>query len=1083
MAKGNFDIEQLKEYFEEQKKNLQELIEDNRRLLESPFDLTSVERLKLLSQEVDESFTNLNDTLKKERKELRSLGLGLGNVFKNVDNIIPDLEKIEKKIADSADRIEKKREELQQKIEEIKNTTGSTTLLEAERDLLKDELKDMEEVYNKLTSARDKGKKAATEYYQLANQEQKELNRRIVEGTTGIDDFNEKWEQRSKAFKKGTSEIAEGGKKIYESITKTLEPWRKANHEAMAYAKSMGVSEKTANEYLTRTTAWAADNNIGILFEKTTDELIKMQGQYSEVLGRNVRLTGTQLKDMMSMEKFIGMDTTMEIANSLENLGMGMSDAAGFVHKSMSEANKYGIAASKLTKTISENIKMAQNYTFKNGLEGLKSMAKKAIELKTDMSLINSMLETTSTVEGAITTGAKLQVLGGSYALGSDPLSMLYESLSDVEGMFDRVANMAKGKVYYNEQSGNFEMGAMDRYMMKQAATSMGVDPSKMIDMAYRQASLGRIEGQARMNQNIAGDQDMIDLIKNVATWNNGQAVVEVDGKTKNVSELTLGDKDKLAAMSRTDSENLQDMAISLRSMNDILSGEEKEINNEQAKNTNSIGQNLTKMLKNSTEGLDKFAKVLAWLKSILGLLGVGSGILLATNGTWRTAIGIRNMMGLNSMGNMRGRGGGVRGARGARGAAGAGVSAGIMGNGFTRADFKGGLRQPIITGKNGNTYRDLGGGRIQNVNGGRIITGKVAQSVISTGTKGTGWTNLAKAAGKGMKVGAGVGIAGAALSLGMDAMTGELKKDTGAAVGRAAGGTIGAVLGGAIGGPVGAMIGSFLGDAIVGGIQSWQRKKRGKIREGIANSLAASNPTVAGLFSGDNAMEGNYSKGQLEEIKNALSDNTLDEGELSRSTLRKARANGDIKKMRDAGVNVHVALASGGDIVKNNNFATAIPTGKSKAYLDANKTIVGQSHESGGIHVQDSNINVQGGEKVMSVEAVKKYGVVLNAMNEGANFKIIPIEPIGKLLKVREKHASKVSSMPHNGKFEIAPIDIKISGTIKLDLQGQTVDITNDLLENKTFINNISNYIATNFNKIDNGRYNKTKDKRIGGH
>ena len=49
-----------------------------------------------------------------------------------------------------------------------------------------------------------------------------------------------------------------------------------------------------------------------------------------------------------------------------------------------------------------------------------------------------------------------------------------------LEGLFDRATNMAKGKVFYNEQTGNFEMGAMDRYMMKQAATAMGVDPNKM---------------------------------------------------------------------------------------------------------------------------------------------------------------------------------------------------------------------------------------------------------------------------------------------------------------------------------------------------------------------------------------------------------------------------------------------------------------------------------------------------------------------------------------------------------------------------------------------------------------------------
>ena len=43
-------------------------------------------------------------------------------------------------------------------------------------------------------------------------------------------------------------------------------------------------------------------------------------------------------------------------------------------------------------------------------------------------------------------------------------------------------------------------------------------------------------------------------------------------------------DKDKLEAMQRTDSQNLQEMAISLRSISDMFSGTQKEASNEQAK-------------------------------------------------------------------------------------------------------------------------------------------------------------------------------------------------------------------------------------------------------------------------------------------------------------------------------------------------------------------------------------------------------------------------------------------------------------------------------------------------------------------
>lgn len=1030
MAKKHLTpFEEINEQIVKQQEILDQLGETYSKHLEKIWSQeTSLENLNRLYEEANEKVEKMEEFQRNNQAALNDYN----NALIRAEQISNDLVSVQNDLKSKQEEIAK----LQAAIAtEMAKTTPNLRDIDDWKDKLKDakaelanlrvtqtdltnDLNTEKEIIDVTLEYREKEKEAI----EASDKAQQAFNKRQEEGQTILDDFLEARERGTKALRKGAKEVSSGLKDMAESAKKALEPWQKANHEAMLYARSMGMSQKTADAYLNRTLSWASKNEIGILFNKTTDELIKMQGQYSEIVGRNVQLTGTQLKDMMAMEKFIDTDTTMQMANNLENFGMGMSDTADFVHKTMSEANKYGIAASKLTKTVNENIKMAQNYTFKNGLEGLRSMAKKAIELKTDISLINSMLENTSTVEGAITTGAKLQVLGGSYALGSDPLSMMYESLNDVEGMFDRVTDMAKGKVYYNEQTGNFEMGAMDRYMMKQAATAMGVDPSKMIDVAYRQASLGRIEGQARMNQNIAGDQDMIDLIKNVATWNNGQAVVDINGKEKKVSELTSDDKAALEVMSKTDSQTLQDMAISLRSQNEKLEGIQKESLNDQAEMIKGIAEKFDDLL-DKTSLMSKLASIMAMSKLTIAGFQMIAGGFTTVNGLLRMAIGAGNF--LNGGRPMMGKGGA----------------------------------------------------------GGRMMPKGSKMSRLARIGKSHGWKGVGRAVGalgKGAVGGAlGAGLLGGAISLGTDIATGEFKKDVGGSVGRAAGTTIGGAIGMFLGGPIGAMIGGVLGSAVVGGIQKWQKKNRGKIRDEIANSLAASNPAMAGLFSGENALQGNYNKRQLNKIKDALSDGKITEGELSGAILRKARANGDLVKMRDSGVNVQVALAGGGDIIENNGYTTAIPTGKSKAFLNSKNTIVGQSHKSGGISVQDSNINVQGGEKVMTVEAVKKYGVVLNAMNEGTNFKIIPLEPMGKISKVSSKHNSEGAYMPHNTMFEIKPLDINLSGTIKLDLNGHQVDITKDLLSNNTFISKLSDAIALNFNTFENSRQNKNKNKR----
>ena len=1022
---GTDNFEYLKRLIEEQTKNLNKLIAENERLRSTPFDMTSIERIKLLSSEVDEANKKLNDTLKEQRKNIKGLHVRLGNVFKDPSKIIEDTEKIEKKI----------------------------------QSLLKNGKKDEAE---KLKNYLDEVTSSASEYYRLANIEQEALNKRIVEGTTALDDFGEDFEQRTRALRKGFGEISNGVSGIYGSIVKTLEPWSKANEEAMKFARTMGMSQKTADAYLKNSVSWASENNIGLLFNKTTDELIQMQNKFSETLGRNVQLTGEQKKDMLAMEKFLGEDGMVDIANNLENFGLVLSDSAEFIKETMDEATKSGIAASKLTKTIRENIKMAQNYTFKNGLEGLSSMAKKAIELKTDLSLINGFLDKTSTVEGAITTGANLQVLGGNYAMASNPLSMMYESLNDMEGLFDRAVNMAKGKVFYNNKTGNFEMGAMDRYLMKQAATVMGVDPTKMIDVAFRQASLGKIEQQAKENSNISNDKDMIELIKNVATWNNGEAVVRIDGKDKKVSDLTSEDKAKLEQSQKTDSQNLQEMAISLRSINDVLSGTTKEINNEQADMLKGIGEGITNLLKDSTS----FLNVVAQIGSVLNILSGAKGI---AAGVWMTAIGVARLGGgFRNIFTGRGLNGAV-GNTNTRNVASRGFGSRIFGNRFKHAE------ETIVSQKStGKKFIERGGKYYDYSTGKEVTNGRTLNSMKNANFVGKRFNKkiLAKAIGKSAGLGA---AAGGLISIGSDVISGEFKKDRGGSIGRAVGTSIGAAIGG-IAGPVGAMIGGFVGSVVTGSIQDAQKRHRNKFRKEIADNLYASMPQLASLFDGENAIQGNYSKKQLKKIQNALSDGTLDEDELSGSLIKKLKANDDLKRIQNAGMKLNVEMANGGVLSNNNTYSNSI-SHLYKNYANGGK-LEGNSHANGGMPILGSNIVVEGGEYVVNKEATKLNLPLLDKINSG-DYKIKAIEPLGKQMKVNENRNFSGSSIQNSSNIDIKPISINLSGTIKLDTGNKQFDISDDIINNPMLIKKLTEMINKQINILDNGSYNKNSFKQ----
>ena len=1033
-----YNLDKLISAIEKQNEQLGKLMQTNERLHNTPFDMTSIERIKMLSEEVAELGKKFDDSLSEANKHFSGL-------FKDKSKIIDDLSEATKRLRDNLQKVQDEQNKLDkalQKISEheekfgkdINNMTASQAKyykkLKDARDRYRKQLKNEKEAYEENKDALTDLRNASSEYYRKANEEQEKLNKRIVEGTHAMDDAAEKWEQRTKAIRKGAGEVSKGVSQIYQSVTKTLEPWAKANQEAMNYARSMGMSQKTADAYLSKTVSWAAKNDIGLLFNKSTAELIKMQGKYSEVLGRNVQLTSEQKKDMLAMEKFLGEDGMMDIANNLENFGLGMSDSADFIHEQLSEAQKSGIAASKLTKTIRENIKMAQNYSFKNGLEGLASMAKKAVELKTDMSLVNGFIEKTSTVEGAITTGANLQVLGGSYAMGSDPLSMLYDSLHNVEGVFDRAVSMVSGKAFYNNTTGRFELGDMDRYMARLAATHMSIDPTKLIDVALRTASLDKIKEAAMANSNIANDEDLLNLVTNLATYNKGRAVINIDGEDVDVKEgIGKEHKAKLEAMQRTDTQNLQEIAVMLRSWDEIIGGEQKEISNEQANATQGIANTLYGILQNNGKLLDVTAKIGAWINIIGGTAGIFGGV-------WTTAAGVLRMgKGLGNLGRGLGRSSTTS------------VSGGKPILNTKSGIFRGG-REVIHTGKTGGQYRALGGDKYQN-----IQTGTISGSVkpIASTTRFTG-AALGQSALKGLKVGGAGALIGAGLSLGTDIATGEFKRDTGASVGRAAGAAVGSIIGGLFG-PWGAMIGGVLGSAVTTSIQNAQKENRDKLRKEISAKLSESMPAVAQLFDGENALVGNYNKRQLNAIAKALEDGKIDENDdLNYWTLRKLRANNDLVKMQEQGVNVMIPMAKGG-------------------YLD------GKRHSEGGMPILGSNISVEGGEFVVNREATQTFRPILEQMNNG-QLNVTAKEPLGNQMKVYHR-GSNVETLPHNSKINIEPISINLSGTIKLDSGNKQVDISNEILNNPVLITKLTEMINKQLNIFDNSAYNKGRFKQ----
>ncbi len=370
------------------------------------------------------------------------------------------------------------------------------------------------------------------------------------------------------------NDIVKGLKDMYGVLRDFNEPWAQASKAASQYAKSVGLAKKGMDALRKSTIDNMVKSHIGINYNVSTDELLKLQENYTKAVGRNVRLSNADQENMAAMRAIIGEGKTTEFATQFENFGLSMSSTAEHMGKMFADASKAGISFEKYSDNVKQNISIAQNYTFKDGLKGLESMAKKATAIKMDMQMVANLAQKVSTVEGAIDVGAKLQVLGGPFAQAADPLGMLNEGLNDIEGLQDRVTRMIGQLGSFDKSTGEVKVSAFNKRRVAAAAEAMGMDYGKLMESVNANARRGEVEKQLSASASASKlDDNMKELIKNNAEFKNGKAGVSINGEWKSIDELGNGDYEALVAETQDQAADVKDIAKNLRSLVDKRQG------------------------------------------------------------------------------------------------------------------------------------------------------------------------------------------------------------------------------------------------------------------------------------------------------------------------------------------------------------------------------------------------------------------------------------------------------------------------------------------------------------------------------
>lgn len=838
------------------------------------------------------------------------------------------------------------------------------------------------------------------------------------------------------------NDIVKGLKDMYGVLRDFNEPWAQASKAASQYAKSVGLAKKGMDALRKSTIDNMVKNHIGINYNVSTDELLKLQENYTKAVGRNVRLSNADQENMAAMRAIIGEGKTTEFATQFENFGLSMSSTAEHMGKMFADASKAGISFEKYSDNVKQNISIAQNYTFKDGLKGLESMAKKATAIKMDMQMVANLAQKVSTVEGAIDVGAKLQVLGGPFAQAADPLGMLNEGLNDIEGLQDRVTRMIGQLGSFDKSTGEVKVSAFNKRRVAAAAEAMGMDYGKLMESVNANARRGEVEKQLSASASASKlDDNMKELIKNNAEFKNGKAGVSINGEWKSIDELGNGDYEALVAETQDQAADVKDIAKNLRSLVDKRQGviKQRDANQAQLSEKLKIGELEGKLIdvigqsnfllktwitialaNNIINGIRGLAQIVDGAKDIFNfgksIFSRGKNLFRKGGKTasnvirrkglggltrgWQNIVG-RTMqpsanMATNAASNVASRaatGTATRTAANAatRGAANAGAkaSANVMGRGISRAGTRGAIK---FLGK-----------------GGVKMIGKAAVPLA--------------------------GVVGGAFTA-FDEFGKENNHSTGRKVGATVGSTIGGIAGAAalswipvIGPIIGGAVGSWLGKTIGSGFANDKRRAKFKDKYGLGESLKS-----------------DYSVKEIKEINKARVT-----GKISKKLMDKLADRGDTEMFKQI---IEVQKANKKENAENN--------GARKGRISKN---IRTAYFNIGTSYFEGELFKKGSEKSISISR----GFRENGKSGGWE-------------AVKERSSSNssnnaVTETQNSGKKDF---NVNINGTLKLTSDnGQSVDIIGELRKNPQLLRSLADMISKEISTIDKGTYVSQKTGR----
>lgn len=435
----------------------------------------------------------------------------------------------------------------------------------------------------------------------------------IEQQEKAIEQFNEKMEKTVDILSNVVNNAREFTKAI-EDIQKKTDESSKKMYNMLGQIGNVNNFEKYVFEQL-KDLSFTSSDGTKTYLDANSEDWAKMQQGYVDSSGRNVMMNRNGLVDTLLLGKVLGGDNDLAAAllGDMHYFNQTIENSRDLIYDMFQQANKAGISNRKFAKDLQSNLKLAQKYTFKGGIESLMKMSIWAQKVRFNMESMQNIVDNIQDggLENLITQSARLQVLGGRFAMGADPMAMFWESYNDPEALIKRFTDMTKGMGRFDKNTGQMVLNQNDAMLLKEYAKAANIDYTEARQQIEQRIKNEQINRSLKTNKY---NDEQLAMLYSKAQYdtNTGTWKVNLTRGAEDINNLTDTDFKELVPVE----ERIEDYVKNIWTW---LSGEEgakNKMQNSVAGDTwENTRENIQERIKNNLEFADVNANT---LKSIV---------------------------------------------------------------------------------------------------------------------------------------------------------------------------------------------------------------------------------------------------------------------------------------------------------------------------------------------------------------------------------------------------------------------------------------------------------------------------------